>query len=158
MLRLFIEPEGSIVTNNKENFMASKKFNFMDVLVRILIALFLVYVTYNPSGISYVHWVKNIGESSVPLVVLVGVILLTGWVIYLRATARSLGALGVFLIVALFGCLIWLAIDFQLLSMASSIFIYLVLLVCAIVLGIGMSWSHVRRRISGQADMDDVGD
>jgi len=30
------------------------------------------------------------------------------------------------------------------------------LTVLAFVLGIGLSWSHVRRRLSGQADMDDV--
>jgi hypothetical protein len=28
----------------------------------------------------------------------------------------------------------------------------------ATVLGIGLSWSHVRRTLSGQADMDDVDD
>jgi hypothetical protein len=27
----------------------------------------------------------------------------------------------------------------------------------SIVLGVGMSWSHVRRRMSGQADVTDVG-
>ena len=26
----------------------------------------------------------------------------------------------------------------------------------SLVLGVGLSWSHVRRRLSGQADMDDV--
>jgi Family of unknown function (DUF6524) len=28
--------------------------------------------------------------------------------------------------------------------------------VVATILAIGMSWSHVRRRLSGQADVDDV--
>ena len=30
------------------------------------------------------------------------------------------------------------------------------LLALSIVLGVGLSWSHVRRHLSGQADMDDV--
>jgi len=25
-----------------------------------------------------------------------------------------------------------------------------------VILAVGMSWSHIRRRLSGQADMDDV--
>ncbi len=35
---------------------------------------------------------------------------------------------------------------------------YLVLFVIGAVLGTGMSWSHVRRRLSGQADVDEVED
>ena len=31
-----------------------------------------------------------------------------------------------------------------------------IVLLCAIVLAIGMSWSHVRRRLTGQADVDEV--
>ena len=34
--------------------------------------------------------------------------------------------------------------------------IWLGLIALSLVLGIGLSWSHVRRRLSGQADMDDV--
>ena len=32
------------------------------------------------------------------------------------------------------------------------------LIALSLVLGIGRSWSHVRRRLSGQSDMDDVDD
>jgi len=35
-------------------------------------------------------------------------------------------------------------------------FSHLVLAVVAIVLAVGMSWSHVSRRLSGQIDTDDV--
>ena len=27
-----------------------------------------------------------------------------------------------------------------------------------LILGVGLSWSHVRRRVSGQSDKDDLGD
>jgi hypothetical protein len=30
------------------------------------------------------------------------------------------------------------------------------ILAASLVMGVGMSWSHVRRRLSGQYDMDDV--
>jgi hypothetical protein len=34
--------------------------------------------------------------------------------------------------------------------------VWLALFALSFVLGIGLSWSHVRRALSGQADMDDV--
>lgn len=38
----------------------------------------------------------------------------------------------------------------------STIMGWIVLVVIASILAIGLSWSHVRRRVSGQADVDDV--
>lgn len=131
-------------------------FSFSGFLIRFFGALVLVLTTYNPSGYSYYGWVINRGDASLPLLVLVGVILMIGWVIFLRATLRSLGPIGMILAAALFACLIWLAVDFNLVSLTGEVFIYLILIVCAAILGIGMSWSHVRRRLSGQSDMDDV--
>jgi hypothetical protein len=132
------------------------KFTLSSFFIRFGIALILVFITYNPSGWSYFHWIINRGDTSLPLLVLAGVALLIGWVIFLRATLRSLGPIGIGLALALFGCFIWLAIDYHVITLASQLFIYIVLIVLAAILGIGMSWSHVRRRISGQADMDDV--
>jgi hypothetical protein len=131
-------------------------FSFSGLIVRFFVALILVFATFNPSGYSYYHWLIDRGDTSLPLLVLAGVALVIGWVIFLRATMRSLGILGIVLAAALFGCLVWLAVDFNLLEVASQLFIYIVLVVLAAVLGVGMSWSHVRRRLSGQADMDDV--
>jgi hypothetical protein len=34
--------------------------------------------------------------------------------------------------------------------------LWLGLIALSLVLGVGLSWSHIRRAISGQADMDDV--
>ncbi|MBX2809143.1 MAG: hypothetical protein KTR20_10980 [Cellvibrionaceae bacterium] len=132
------------------------QFTLSGFCVRFCVALCLVFISYNPSGYSYLHWVSNPGETSLPLLVLVGVVLLIGWLIFLRATLRSLGPLGIALTIALFGCLVWLAVDINWLSLASDGFVYIVLFICAAVLAIGMSWSHVRRRMSGQTDMDDV--
>ena len=134
----------------------ASKFSFGGFLIRFICALFLVFATYNPSGYSYYGWLLNRGDTSLPLLVLAGVALVIGWVIFLRATLRSLGPIGMVLAGALFACLIWLAVDFNLVSVTGEVFIYLILIVCAAILGIGMSWSHVRRRLSGQADMDDV--
>jgi len=82
---------------------------------------------------------------------------LVGWIVFVEATRRSLGGKGVFLAVALFGGMIWVLIDFNVFSPRGSKAIsYLVLLVVALVLATGMSWSHVTRRLSGQVDTDEV--
>jgi Family of unknown function (DUF6524) len=127
------------------------------VLARMLSAQALVLLTWNPSGHSYFHWVAgNFPHLSAPQVVS-GLLLLIGWVIYATATLRSLGWLGVALIVALFAALIWLAVSQGWLQLtAGSAWSWLALFITGIVLGIGMCWSFVRRRLSGQADVDEV--
>ena len=131
------------------------------IIIRFLVALVLVFATYNPFGWSYLDWIRAyIGgqrETSLPLSVLSGVVLVILWTVYLRATMRSLGAFGLVLAFAFFGALLWLAIDTALIPITSTkAIITLILVMFAGVLAIGMSWSHIRRRISGQADVDDV--
>jgi hypothetical protein len=58
---------------------------------------------------------------------------------------------------ALFGAILWVAIDTGILSLHDpSVVAWVVLVILATILAIGISWSHVRRRVSGQADVDDV--
>lgn len=71
------------------------KFGASAVLFRLLLSLFLVFATYNPSGRSYWHWL----QSDAPLVpkLLVGVILLAAYTALLVATWEVIGFSGVFL-------------------------------------------------------------
>ena len=125
-------------------------------LLRFIGALVLVLATFNPSGYSFVHWALD-GQQSLPLKVLSGIILLIGWVIYLRATLRSLGVFGMILVAALFATTIWVLVDFGWLAVDNvSLLSYIILAMLAFLLAVGMSWSHIRRRLSGQADVDDV--
>lgn len=127
--------------------------------LRFLFALLLVLATYNASGYSYVHWMVNSLQplKLSPLLAIAGLVLVIGWVIYLRATLASLGKLGLLLAGALFGCFIWFFIDLGWLSLSNiSALSWLALLGLALMLALGMSWSHVRRRLSGQVDTDDV--
>ena len=135
--------------------MARNDFNFGGFLLRLAFALALVLLTYNPSGYSWVHWIG----SDVPMVykAATGIVLLIGWIMFLRATWNSLGAVGTILAIAFFGILIWLGIEWGLFSLEDSTVIqWLVLLVVSAVLAVGMSWSHVRRRLSGQYDTDEI--
>ena len=129
------------------------------IALRFLFALILVLSTYNPSGYSWFHWFKQSFPSVSPVAALLGLALVVGWAIYIRATLRSLGMVGLVLASAVFACLIWLFIDWGVLSLENvSAIAWVVLVVIAALLAIGMSWSHIRRRMSGQVDADDVDD
>ena len=136
---------------------AYKGLTWSGFLLRFLAAFILVFSTYNPSKISYFHWVKeNLTEPS-PMMALAGILLLIGWTIYLRATANSLGAFGLFLAVAFFGALLWLVIDWGLVPADSVTAItYMVLVIMCFILAVGISWSHIRRRMTGQVDVDEL--
>jgi hypothetical protein len=83
-------------------------------------------------------------------------VLLIAWIVFLKATLESLGLLGIVLGGALFGCVIWWLIDIGLLSLDSTTALtWIILLVLSLVLAAGMSWSHIRRHLTGQVDMLD---
>ena len=128
-------------------------------LGRWAFAAILVFGSYNPSGYSYISWL--LAEEAVfgPVLAIVGLVLLIAWIIYLRATFLSMGWLGVTLGVALFAAIIWLLVDIGWLSLDSTgIITYLALLLLSLILATGMSWSHIRRRLTGQFDVDDMDD
>ena len=137
--------------------MAVRKFSWLNFLIRLVAALIVVFATYNSEGYSYYHWVVNeLPAFSVPKA-FVGVVLLIGWAILLRATVRSLGPFGILLAVAFFGLLTWLILDYAGLSADNlRVVTYVIQIVIVGVMAAGVSWSHIRRRVSGQYDTDDV--
>ena len=61
------------------------------------------------------------------------------------------------LVLAIVAALLWVLYDYGVLTLDDqTLNVWLGLLALSTVLGIGLSWSHVRRKLSGQADMDDV--
>ncbi|MFW5427282.1 MAG: DUF6524 family protein [Methylophagaceae bacterium] len=141
--------------------MAYNRFTLTSFLIRLVFALILVYASYNPSGYSLFHWAKDtlFAEPRIftPPFAMACVVLLIGWTVYLRATLRSLGPFGLALVAAFFAIIVWWLIDLGLIGMDSrSIMTYILLFLLAAVLATGMSWSHIRRRISGQADVDEI--
>lgn len=147
--------------------MASDGFSWSGFLLRLVAAFALVYATYNPEGISFFHWViqPKAGETGLgayfhgftPLKGFAALALAAAWIVFLQATRRSLGAGGALLVLGLFGCTIWAMIYYGVLSPSSSKTIaHLILLAVVLVLAIGMSWSHLSRKMSGQLDTDNV--
>lgn len=134
----------------------SSEFTAGSFLARWFFAAILVVGTYNPTQYCYFNWVMSETAKFGPIMALAGVALLIGWILFLRATLESMGVLGIVLGGALFACIIWLFIDMRWLSLDSpGKLTWVILLVLSLILASGMSWSHIRRRLTGQVDVDE---
>jgi len=129
----------------------------MGFFIRWICAFALLAATFNPTEYNYVQWVRSYGGMNISIAVLTGLLLLIGYIIYLRATLRSIGGYGIVLVLALVGAGIWVLYDLGILRLEDpSMNVWLGLGALSFVLAIGLSWSIVRRALSGQADVDDV--
>ncbi len=148
-------------SDHRKSGQASREFNFLSFVWRLLASLLLVMVTYNPTRYSYIAWlIAATPESTLgPEHFVVGIVLLIGWVVLLAATQRSLGTFGLLLGGALLGGVVWLLTDFGWLNISSVSSATWVGLFCvAALLAVGLSWSHVWRRLTGQFEVDDGDD
>jgi len=147
-------------SNKRGSGRAGKEFNFLGFVWRFVASLILVLASYNPTKFSYWAWVLS-AQSAEPSALgpehfVVGVVMMIGWVILLAATQRSLGFLGLMLGGALLGGVVWLLVDIGWLNVASVSSATWVGLICvALLLAVGLSWSHVWRRLTGQFEVDD---
>lgn len=146
---------------NDKNKTSDAGFGFLDFAWRLAAAIALVLATFNPSGTSAYHWIADaVGNGEFgPLHLLAIAVLLIGWAVFWFATWRALDAFGVVLAALLVGAFTWLLVDFGLIKVNSSSAMTWVALVCvAAVLAIGVSWSHLWRRFTGQYNVEDVDD
>jgi len=146
---------------NRKSDASVAGFNAFSFIWRFAAGLVLVLLTFNPSGQSAYHWtVDAISSSSFgPLHLLLIAVLLIGWTIFWFATWRALDTLGVALAALFLGAIVWLLIDLGLLKADTTSAITWISLVClAALLAIGVSWSHLWRRLTGQYNVEDVDD
>lgn len=137
-----------------------KNFNLISFFLRFIGAAIVVLLTFNPSGYSYYHWLSDAlngnGTEFGAEHAFSGVLLVIGWTILIRSSLRSLGAIGLVLASAFIGTFVWLLTSYDLFEADSTLSIIWIALIClSALLAIGMSWSHIRRRLSGQVDVDD---
>jgi hypothetical protein len=133
------------------------EFKFTGLLWRLAFSLALVLLTFNPSGFSYLHWLADGFPTIPPLKAVIGILLLAGWVFFVRSTLLALGKIGLILVMALFAAIVWWMVHIGWLQLSSrTAVVWVVLCILGLVLGIGMSWAHIQRRISGQTAVDEV--
>lgn len=132
-------------------------FGVSGFIARWLAALFLVFATYNPSGYSYCDWIADVGGGHWVLKALVSVVLVIAYATFVLATLRSLGLLGVATWLILFSSIVWLTISIGLVQAPGvRMFVTFALIILANVFAVGVSWSYIRLRLSGQADTNNV--
>ena len=132
-------------------------FGIPGFIARWLAALFLVFATYNPSGYSYCDWIADVGAGQWVAKALVTILFVIAYATFILATLRSLGLLGIATWALFFTSMAWLLINLGLLEPASvGNFVTIGLVILANVFAVGVSWSYIRQRLSGQADTNNV--
>jgi len=140
-----------------KGFIAMKGITASGIAIRFVFALLLVLASYNPSSYSYYHWLLSSISEPTPWLALTALVLIIGWVVYIRASLKSLGPIGLMLASMLVAVIIWALVDIGLVSTSEpTVFVWLLEVFIAAVLCVGMTWSHIRRRLSGQLDVDEV--
>jgi hypothetical protein len=131
----------------------------MGILLRWLGAFVLLALTYNPTEWNFTRWAEANWSSQMPLTLLMGLLLAVGYLVYIGATLRSIGAFGILLVAAIVGALVWVLIDYGVLTLQNpQLNLWLGIFALSVVLGIGLSWSILRQKLSGQATVDEVQD
>lgn len=124
------------------------------LLLRIAFAVAVVLATWNPAGWSYVQWMEYGSAPIDATKALVGLLLLGGWLLCLRATWVSLGAVGVVFVAALIAAFVWWLASMGYVSTDQRTLAWIILVAVGIVLGVGMGWSKLRQRATGQVEVD----
>jgi hypothetical protein len=131
--------------------------SFSGFLVRAVLSLVLVLLTFNPSGYSYVHMVAHGFPSVTPVEAVLGILLLIGWIIFLGATLKSIGLLGMVLAFGLCAALIWMIVSWGWVRLDdTNALTWIGLVILALIMAIGMAWAHLYRRWTGQTTVDEV--
>lgn len=144
------------------------------IIMRMMISIGLVLSVYNPTGHSYYHWVlqnwamiNEMPQSLLAVMVALGLFYLVALVVYLRALRRSIGIIGAIIAGAVFAAVTYLVISFGLdygylkgdtQSIVMQMINWLAPIFIGFILAVGLSWSIIRRWLTGQRDVDDVGD
>jgi hypothetical protein len=131
------------------------RISWFGVFMRLAAALAVVLLTYNPSGQSFYHWAMADFANITAVKAFAGALLLVGWVVCIRTAFVSLGALGLLLSSVVVGTLVWMLTDYGILDAERpSLLPWITLVAIGIILGIGLSWSLLRARVTGQVEVD----
>ncbi|MBF0425266.1 MAG: hypothetical protein HQL66_05565 [Magnetococcales bacterium] len=131
------------------------EFTWSSFLLRLVAAFAIVFSVYNPTGYCYTQWALESGQSSL-LKLFVGVLLLIVLLVFGKATLQSMGKIGIAIAVVFFGLFFGLLVKYGLLAISNTVVKYLILVVVSLVLAVGVSWSYIWRRLTGQVDVEEA--
>jgi len=120
---------------------------------RWLFSATLVFAIYNPSGHSYFHWIRDTAGSTA-LKTVAGVFLLGAGAAIVAMANSALSLLGIAAVLALILASIMFRIGLGWFAFADvEITTYTVLLWISTIIAVGLSWSFIQRRLSGEKDV-----
>lgn len=132
-------------------------FSPLSFLVRWVLCVFVVFATYNTSGYSYYHWLTGPSPDDVALRVLVGILLLITYAVFAMSMWRSMGPFGIAAAVLWMTAIVWITVDWGLLSLNSTHAVATTSeFVLATLLAFGVSTSHAKVRLLGQTESNYV--
>ncbi len=134
--------------------MPSSGISLTGILVRVGLALLLVIATFNPTGYSLFHWITAPPVAVTPGKALAVLALAIGWIACLRTAFISLGLVGLLLGASLFSVLVWFLVDRHVVSLTGSGIVWVALVVVGVLLGLGLSWSLIRAKATGQVEVN----
>jgi uncharacterized protein DUF6524 len=127
----------------------ARNFGISAVLIRFLFSLFVVFATYNPSGTSFVHWTMT-GTAPVGAKLAVALVLLGVYIVILYVTWEVIGFAGMGLIALICLNVAWVSGQADLLDLADSNTVSLVLLTTlAAMITWGLSFAPLFKRLTG---------
>ncbi len=141
----------------KKRVSRKSQFGWRWVTARMSVAFLIVFLTYNPTGYSYVHWLIQFDDSLLSLKVTVGIFLFILLQILFGITFTVFRASGLIVGVITAALLSHYVLKFALSGDRLQSFDgyvlwlgYLFSMTAAIVVGAGTSWPQLITRLSGQ--------
>jgi hypothetical protein len=123
-------------------------FGLSGIVSRILLSLFIVFATYNPSGRSFYHWA--LADGPITPRILVGLILFGTYASLLYATWELLGFAGMLLVIGICVSVGFLLEQAGLISLQNPDTRWIgALTTVAVTMGWGMSYSLLFVRLTG---------
>jgi hypothetical protein len=121
--------------------------------IRWLLCALLVFGAYNPTGYSYYHWIIGPNDGLVALKAFTGILLLTGDIALVRMMMVSVGYQGTAAIFSVVAVFLFAAVEFGLVERTGLLLNgYWILFILVTVLAVGLIWSHLQLRITGERD------
>ena len=123
-------------------------FGLSGIASRILLSLFIVFGTYNPSGRSFYHWV--LADGPITPRILVGLLLFGTYASLLYATWELIGFAGMLLVIGICISAAYMLEQANMISFENSDTRWIVALTTlGVTMGWGMSYSLLFARLTG---------
>ena len=120
-------------------------------IVRMLVCFMLVFATWNPTGVSYVDWIT--GPASLAEKALATAVLIALHLLFWRITWLSLGLLGLAFLLAMLTLGVFTLSELEVIDLGQRrTRSYMFLSVAAVTLAVGLLWSLMKRRVTGQSN------